>query len=42
MLDYNVAVKIIVQSASRAFGAIVAKCKLGGLPFEVFVKLYDP
>ena len=44
MLDYNVAVKIIVQSASCALGAILAKCKqLGGLPFEVpvFVKLYD-
>ena len=27
MLDYNVAVKIIFQSASCALGAILAKCK---------------
>ena len=41
-LDYNVTAKIIAQSASRALGLLIAKYKaLGGMPFDVFTKLYD-
>ena len=41
-LDYNVTAKVVVQSASRALGLLVAKTKcLEGLPFQVFTKLYD-
>ena len=41
-LDYNVTAKVVAQSASRALSLLVAKTKcLGGLPFQVFTKLYD-
>ena len=41
-LDYNVTVKSVAQSASRALGLLIAKCKiLGGVPYNVFTKLYD-
>ena len=34
--------KMLSQSASRALGLLIAKSKaLGGMPFEVFTKLYD-
>jgi hypothetical protein len=33
-LDYSVTVKAVNQSASRALGLLIAKCKgLGGVPF---------
>ncbi|XP_052808975.1 uncharacterized protein LOC128237452 [Mya arenaria] len=41
-LDLNVTVKSVAQSASRALGLLIAKCKIvGGLPYDVFTKLYD-
>ena len=41
-LDYSEGIKVIVDSASRSFGAIVSKCKAkGGMPLNVFSKLYD-
>ncbi len=41
-LDYNVTAKAVSQCASRALGLVIAKCKLmGGLPYNVFTKLYD-
>ena len=41
-LDYNITVKAVAQSAGRALGLLIAKCKsIGGLPFSVFTKLYD-
>ena len=41
-LDFNVTAKMVLQSASRALGFLIAKFKaLGGMPFEVFTKLYD-
>ena len=41
-LDYNVTAKIIAQSASRALGLVISKYKsLGGMPFDVFKKLFD-
>lgn len=41
-LDFNVTARTIAQSASRALGLVIAKCKLiGGVPFNVFTKLYD-
>ena len=41
-LDYNLTAKIVSQSASRALGLIIAKCNaIGGLPYDVFTKLYD-
>ena len=41
-LDFNVTAKIVAQSASRALGLIIAKCKLaGGVPYDVFTHLYD-
>lgn len=40
-LDYNVMVKVVAQSASRALGLLIAKYKcLGGMPYDVFTKLY--
>ena len=34
--------KSVAQSASRALGLLIAKCKSsGGLPYNVFKKLYD-
>ena len=36
-LDYNVSAKCIAQSASRALGLLIVKCKLaGGVPYNVF------
>ena len=41
-LDFNVTAKVVSQSASRAFGLLIAKFKaLGGMPYDVFTKLYD-
>ncbi len=41
-LDYNFTAKMIAQSAGRALGLIIAKTKyLGGLPHDVFKKLFD-
>ena len=41
-LDYEVTAKIVAQSASRALGLLIAKYKsIGGMPFNVFSKLYD-
>ena len=36
-LDLNVTVKAVAQSASRALGLLIAKCKsIGGLSYDVF------
>ena len=41
-LDYNITAKMVAQSASRALGLLIAKCKsLGGMPYDVYTKLYD-
>lgn len=41
-LDFNVTAKMVAQSASRALGLLIAKCKIsGGVPYNVFTKLYD-
>ena len=41
-LDYNVKTKMVAQSAGRALGLLIAKFKsLGGMPFDVYLKLYD-
>lgn len=41
-LHYNIMAKCVAQSASRALGLLIAKCKLiGGVPYNVFTKLYD-
>ena len=41
-LDFELTAKFVAQSASRALGLLISKCKLaGGLPFNVFSKLYD-
>ena len=41
-LDFEMTAKFVAQSASRAVGRLVSKCKLaGGLPFNVYTKLYD-
>ena len=41
-LDYERTAKSVAKSASRALGLLIAKCKIiGGLPFNVFTKLYD-
>jgi len=41
-LDYNVSAKCVAQSARRELGLLIAKCKLaGGVPYNVFTKLYD-
>ena len=35
-------VKFVAQSASRALGLLIAKCKsIGGVPYDVFTKLYE-
>ena len=32
----------VTQSASRALGLLIAKCKImGGLSYDVYTKLYD-
>ncbi len=34
--------KSVAQSATRALGLVIAKCKAhGGVPFNVFIQLYD-
>ena len=41
-LDYSIIAKIVPQAASRALGLLIAKFKtIGGMPFEVYSKLYD-
>lgn len=41
-LDFDLTAKHVAQSASRALGLLISKCKLaGGLPFNVYTKLYD-
>ena len=41
-VDYNIAVKAIAQSATRALGGVKVKYKSqGGLPYETFTKLFD-
>ena len=41
-LDFELTAKFVAQSACRALGLLISKCKLiGGLPFNVFTKLYD-
>ena len=41
-LDYNVTAKYVAQSATRALGLLISKFKaMGGMPYEVFSKLYD-
>ena len=41
-LNLNVTAKMVAQSASRALGLVIAKCKVaGGVPYKVFTKLYD-
>ena len=41
-LDYNVTAKTVAQSAGRALGLLIAKCKImGGLSYDVYTKLYD-
>ncbi|XP_053395610.1 uncharacterized protein LOC128555864 [Mercenaria mercenaria] len=41
-LDYGITAKFVAQSAGRALGLLIARCnKLGGMPFDVFSKLYD-
>ena len=41
-LDFEMAAKFVAQSASRALGLLISKCKLaGGLPCNVYTKSYD-
>ena len=41
-LDYSVTAKFVAQSASRGLGLVIDKCKtVGGVPYNVFTKLYD-
>ena len=41
-LDYGVTVKYVAQAATRALGLLISKFKLmGGMPYEVYTKLYD-
>jgi hypothetical protein len=41
-MNYNTMMKSAVKSASRALGLLVSKFKaLGGMPFNVYTKLYD-
>ena len=41
-LDFDATAKIIAQSASRALGLLIAKYKnMGGMPYDVFTKLYE-
>ena len=40
-LDYNISTQCVAQSASRALGLLIAKCKLaGGVPYNVFLLNY--
>ena len=41
-MDYKKSVKEVAASASRAFEAIISRPKVhGGLPYEIFCKLYE-
>lgn len=41
-LDYNITAKCVAQSATRALGLLISKFKAaGGLPYQVYTKLYD-
>ena len=41
-LDYGITAKAVAQSASRALGLIIAKCKIiGGVSYDVFTTLYE-
>ena len=41
-LNYDITAKYVANSATRALGLIIAKDKAaGGLPYEVFTKLFD-
>ena len=41
-LDYGVTAKYVAQSATRALGLLISKLKqAGGMPFDVFKKLFD-
>ena len=41
-LDYSVTPKYVAQSATRALGLLISKYKqAGGMPFDVFKKLFD-
>ena len=41
-LDYNITAKYVAQSATRALGLLISKFKqTGGMPFEVYKKLFD-
>jgi hypothetical protein len=41
-LDFNITAKHVAQSAGRALGLVIAKCKsIGGVPYAVYTKLYD-
>ena len=41
-LDYSVTAKAVAQSAGRALGLLIAKCKIvGGMPYDAYTKLYD-
>ena len=41
-LDYSKTAKAVAKSANRALGLIIAKSKaFGGLPYDVFYKLYE-
>ena len=41
-LDYDIMAKTVAQSASRALGLLIAKCKqAGGFAYSTFTKLYD-
>ena len=41
-LDYDITAKYITQSATRALGLLISKFRAaGGMPFDVFTKLYD-
>ena len=42
ILDFTVMAKMVSQAAGRALGLLIAKYKtLGGMPFDVYNKLYD-
>ena len=41
-LDFNITANVVAQSASRALGLLIAKCKTaGGFTYDVYTKLYD-
>ena len=41
-MDYHVMAKMVSQAAGRALGLLIAKFKsCGGMPYEVYTKLYD-